>query len=47
MTVDEVIAKIIRLLFEQGASDWEIQDKAVLLAAIKLQLQEKQKEPNA
>ncbi len=40
MTPTEVIEVIVKLLFDEGANDWSIQDKAVLLAAVNLQLQE-------
>lgn len=38
---DQVIAAIVKLLYDEGAMDWSIQDKGVLTAAIKLQLSEK------
>lgn len=38
---DRVVAEIVRLLYEAKAAKWSVQDKGVLLAAIKLQLQEK------
>ncbi len=40
MTPTEVIEVIIAMLYEERAADWSIQDKAVLLAAVNLQLQE-------
>ena len=42
-TPDEVIAEIVARLYEVKAFDWSVQDKGALLAAIKLQLQEKPK----
>ena len=44
MTPDEVIAEIVRILYETGANDWSVQDKAALLTAVNLQLQEEQEE---
>jgi len=44
---DEVIAQVVRLLYEARANEWSIQDKGVLMAAIKLQLNERVTEPNA
>ena len=41
-TPTELIEEIVRLLFENRAYDWSIEDKGVLVAAIKLQLAEKQ-----
>lgn len=40
MTPDEIIAEIVRILHDAQANGWTVQDKAALLAAIKLQLQE-------
>ena len=42
-TPDEVIAEIVARLYEVKAFDWSVQDKGALLAAVKLQLQEKPK----
>lgn len=36
---DEIIQRIVKLLFDEKAHNWSVQDKGVLLAAIKLQLQ--------
>lgn len=44
MTVDEVINRITQLLHEQNAADWSVQDKGVLLAAIKLLLENRDEE---
>ena len=41
MTPDQVIQKIVELLYQAKAMRWSIQDKGALLAAVKLQLQEK------
>ena len=38
---DVVIAAIVKLLFEENAMSWSIQDKGALTAAVKLQLSEK------
>ena len=38
---DKVIAAIVDKLYQAGANKWTVQDKGVLLAAIKLQLQER------
>jgi len=40
MKADEVIQKVVEILYQEQASDWSVQDKGALLAAIKLQLQE-------
>jgi len=40
-TPDEVIAEIVARLYEVEAFNWLMQDKGALLAAVKLQLQEK------
>ena len=40
-TPDEIIAKIVAQLYKARAFDWSVQDKGALLAAVKLQLQEK------
>jgi len=40
-SVDQVIAAIVKLLYEVGAMGWPMQDKGALLAAIKLQLAER------
>ena len=42
-TPNEVIAEIVARLYEVKAFNWSVQDKGVLLAAVKLQLQEKPK----
>ena len=42
-TPDEIIAEIVAQLYEVKAFDWSVQDKGALLAAVKLQLQEKPK----
>lgn len=38
---DEITAQIVKLLYDAKAMAWTIQQKGVLLAAIKLQLKEK------
>jgi len=35
---DRIIQRIVKLLFDEKAHTWSVQDKGVLLAAIKLQL---------
>ena len=37
----DTIAQVVKTLYDAGAYKWTIQDKGTLLAAIKLQLQEK------
>ena len=37
---DQVIQQVVGLLYEAGAHNWPVQDKGVLSAAVKLQLQE-------
>ena len=37
---DRVIQQVVGLLYEAGAYNWPVQDKGVLTAAVKLQLQE-------
>jgi len=39
LTADEVTERIVKLLFDQAAAKWTVQEKGNLLAAIKLQLQ--------
>jgi len=41
---DRIIRQIVKLLFEEEANEWSIQDKGVLLAAVKLQLRERKAE---
>ena len=41
-TPDEVIAAIVKLLYDERAMSWPMQDKGALLAAVKLQLSEKE-----
>jgi hypothetical protein len=41
---DEVIQQVVRILHDAGADRWSVQDKGVLLGAIKLQLQESARE---
>lgn len=41
---DKVIQQILRILQNEGVSLWSVQDKGVLLGAIKLQLQERARE---
>lgn len=43
-TPQELTAEIVRMLYENGAPDWSIQDKGVLVAAVKLQLSERERE---
>ena len=38
---DRVIGQVVRLLYESGAYNWSVQDKGVMLAAVKLQLSER------
>jgi len=38
---DKLIAAIVKALYDVNANEWSIQDKGVLLAAIKLQLKQK------
>jgi len=38
---DQVIANVVRILYEAQANKWPVQDKGVLIAAIKLQLAER------
>ena len=38
---DRVIGQIVKLLYDEAACLWSVQDKGVLMAAIKLQLEEK------
>ena len=41
---DEVIQQVVQILHDVGADRWSVQDKGVLLSAIKLQLQESARE---
>ena len=38
-TRDRIIKRIVKLLYDERAYNWAVQDKGVLLAAIKLALQ--------
>ena len=38
---DAVIQQVVKLLYDEGANKWSVQDKGALLGAIKLQLMEK------
>ena len=40
-TPEELTAQIVRLLYENGAPQWAVRDKGVLVAAVKLQLSER------
>ena len=37
---DKIIERIVRLLYREKVNGWSVQDRGVLLAAIKLQLRE-------
>jgi hypothetical protein len=41
---DTVIAAIVKLLYDEGAMTWDVQDKGALVAAVKLQLSEKEQQ---
>lgn len=43
--VEDVTARVVRILFEAGAFDWTIKDKGVFMAAVKLQLAERSEQP--
>jgi hypothetical protein len=43
-TPEEIAAQIVKILFDAGAPDWSVQDKGILLAAVKQQLAEKERE---
>jgi hypothetical protein len=36
---DRIIQSIVRILFNEKAHEWSVQDKGTLMAAVKLQLQ--------
>lgn len=38
---DQIIAQVVSILYQAKAHAWPVQDKGVLVAAIKLQLQER------
>jgi len=42
-TPEEVTAQVVKLLYDEKANEWSIQNKGVLMAAIKLQLAEKER----
>lgn len=44
LRADEVILRIVKELYDNAAQDWTVQQKGSLLAAIKLQLQKREKE---
>ena len=39
-----MINEIVRLIYDNGAHKWPVRDKGVLVAAVKLQLEEKPQE---
>lgn len=41
---DQLISEIVRTLYDRKAHTWSVQDKGVLVAAVKLQLEEKPQE---
>ena len=41
---DRLIGEVVRFLYENGMNKWPVQDKGVLVGAIKLQLEEKQRD---
>jgi len=41
---DRLIGEVLRILYERKVNTWSIQDKGVLVTAIKLQLEEKSQE---
>lgn len=41
---NQVINEILRVLYERKANTWSVQDKGVLVAAVKLQLEEQPQE---
>lgn len=43
-TPEEVTAQVVKILFDAGAPDWSVQDKGILLAAVKQQLAERKRE---
>ena len=46
--VDKVIARVVRILYDNGVQQWSVQDKGALIAAIKLQVSERERgESNA
>jgi hypothetical protein len=44
---DRLIQRIVRMLYNNGAYEWSVQDKGVLVGAIKLQLDENTRTANA
>ena len=40
-TPEQVTAEVVRLIYENEAMHWSIQDKGIFVAAIKLQLSER------
>jgi len=40
-TPQQVTAEIIKVLYESGANKWTVQEKGILIAAIKQQLAER------
>ncbi len=39
--VDNIIQQIVKILYDNGANKWGVQDKGALMGAVKLQLSEK------
>jgi hypothetical protein len=44
---DKVIQEIVKTLADAKANEWSVQDKGVLVAAVKLQLQQQKGQNNA
>lgn len=44
---DRLISQIVQILYDSKAHEWSIQDKGVLVGAIKLQLDENTRNANA
>lgn len=42
-TPEQVTAQVVKILFDANAPDWSMQDKGILLAAVKQQLAEKER----
>jgi hypothetical protein len=43
---DRLISRIVRMLYNSKAHEWSVQDKGVLVGAIKLQLEENTRTAN-
>ena len=44
---DRIIGEVVKFLYDKRCYEWTVQDKGVLVSAIKLQLEEKRRDTGA